>query len=470
MSIYLVNYWALYSEFINIFKNLTYRDIPIALLTNFYQQINDELRGQMEKVDFSSHLKYSRIKELKEIQPFFEESLKSIKKPIKKDPEGKMVINLDYTRLPEKTFKEYFPQKDTIVISRSKKSDYLGIQNEYMEKFKQDTSEASNQLVKLAAGIFSKYTDHPAYGNSFFVNTFLNRIPSIVDGIEKLFNFYHTVPTSVVIIGTTEDVISRSMAIVGLLSGIPCICLQHGILMGEEAFMPVFSSHVAVYGDYEKNWYIHRGLEEDRIVAIGHPRYDHLFGFSTPSKDMFMKKYKLDSKKVTLLLATGPNLNSSQISALIKGLSQNQKFQVLLKPHPWELAKNKTSLYTDLEKKYKFLHVITDRKVNTNELIAISDGVISSLSTVALEALLQNKPAFVYYFIQSNREYDYYNALGKYLQKTPNELIRNITSYYTSKQEKEEYEEVKKNFLQNAYKTTESSQALIEFIQKIAVG
>jgi hypothetical protein len=468
VSIYLNNYWALYSEFINIFKNLKYREIPLALVTNFYQQINDELRGQMEQVDFSSHLKYTSIKELKEIQPFFEESLRSFRKPIKKNPEGKMVINLDYTRLPEKTFKEYFPDKGTIVVSRSKKTDYLGFQNEYIENFKMDTVEASKRLVRLATGIFSKYSNHPAYGNSFFVKTFLNRIPLIVDGIEKIFTFYQKVPTSVVIIGTTEDVISRSFALVGLLHGIPCICLQHGILMGEEAFMPVFSSHVGVYGDYERNWYLHRGVQDERIITLGHPRYDHLFTYSPPSKDTVMKKYKLDTKKVTLLLATGPSLNPSQIGALIKGLSENQMFQVLLKPHPWELAKNKTSLYTDLEKNYKFLRVIIDRKVDTNELVSISDGVVSSLSTVALEALLQNKPAFVYYFIQSNREYDYYNSLGKYLQKNPDELIKAITSYYTNKQEREEYEEVKKNFLKNSYTTSESSQVLLEFIQKIA--
>lgn len=70
MSVYLSNYWSLYSEFIHVTKDLKYRNIPIALMTNFYQQIDDELRSDMGSKEFAMQLKHSSIKEQHQIQPF----------------------------------------------------------------------------------------------------------------------------------------------------------------------------------------------------------------------------------------------------------------------------------------------------------------------------------------------------------------------------------------------------------------
>ncbi|WP_066051366.1 CDP-glycerol glycerophosphotransferase family protein [Robertmurraya korlensis] len=469
MSTYLNNYWSLYSEFINVFKNMKYRNIPIALLTNFYQQINDELRLEMEKEDFSLKLKYSSIHEKREIQPFFDKILRPIRIPIKNQPKGKVVVNSDYTRLPEKTFTDYFRKEKTIIISRSKKPELFGISNEYIGKFKRETNGHSAQLVKTASRILTKYKDHPALGNSYFANTFIKRIPTIVDAIETAVTFYQEVQTSILVIGTTEDVVSRAWAMVGSMYGIPSICLQHGILMGEEAFIPVFSSHVAVYGDYEKQWYMTRGLQENRIEIIGHPRYDHLF---TKIQDLKVNgsKSHLNPSKIQLLITTGPNLDASKLTSFIAELNLSERYQILLKPHPWELAKNRTSLYTELQKKYNFLQVITDRKIDTNELIMNSDAVISSLSTVALEAMILNKPVFIYYFIQSNREYDYFNGLGNYVQRDPKELVKMINSYFQEDEERKQYEHMRIKFLESSYSVSNASSELVKSIEKITGG
>jgi hypothetical protein len=448
---------------------MKYRNIPIALLTNFYQQINDELRLEMEKEDFSLKIKHSSIHEKSEIQPFFDKVLSPIRLPIKIPLKGKVVVNSDYTRLPEKTFTDFFSNEKTIIISRSKKLELFGIPNEYIGKYKGETKDQSAQLVKMAIRILTKYKDHPALGNPYFASTFINRIPTIVDAIETAVTFYQKVQTSILIIGTTEDVVSRAWAIVGAMYGIPSICLQHGILMGEEAFIPVFSSHVAIYGDYEKQWYMDRGLPEDRMEVIGHPRYDHLFTKSNLSK-LTHSRYQLNPSKTTLLITTGPNLDTQKFSSFIAELSFNERYQVLLKPHPWELAKNRMSLYTDLQKKYKFLQVITDRKVDTNELIMDSDAVISSLSTVALEAMILNKPAFIYYFIQSNREYDYFNGLGQYVQRDPKELVKMIDSYFQEDHERKQYEQLRIKFLESSYSVSNASSELVKSIEKITGG
>ncbi len=467
MSIYLTNYWSLYSEFINVLKNLKYRDIPVALMTNFYQQINDELRSDMEQKDFEMKLKYSSIKKQNQIQPFFENRIAPLKQPFKKNLEGKILINLDYTRISEKILSDHFSREHTMILSRSRASELFGFPNVCILNFKKDTSHISGELIREATSILAKYDGHPAFGNDFFSQTFLKRIPGIVDAIDTVVNLYDQIPTAVVIMGTTEDVVSRTLAIVGRMKGIPSVCLQHGILMGEEAFIPVFSSKVGIYGEYEKKWYMDRGLEEKRISVIGHPRYDDIFIPAQSSKDTFIKEYDLDPDKITLLLATGPNLDANKIQALITELATNQKFQLIIKPHPWELSKKLISLYTDLEIKYTSVHVIKDRKVDTRDLIMNSDGVISTLSTVALEGLLFNKPVFVFHFNQANREYDYYNSLENYIQNEPTELMKMVSLYFSSEKEKLKYEDVKNKFLLKSYRIKNSGIYLSNLINQL---
>jgi len=470
MSIYLSNYWLLYSEFINLFKELKYRDVPVAIMTNFYQQIDEDLKKDMEKENFHLQLKQATLTESNQIQPFLNDFLISLKNSNKNLGNGKVLINLDYIRITGKKMNELFNKDNTIILSRSKSDRFSEIPNLFIGNFKTDTSQISKKLVDRACEIFHYFKEHPAFGNSFFINTFIKRIPLIVDAIETVFNLYEQIPICSVLVGTSEDMISRALGIVGLIKGIPSICLQHGILMGEEAFIPVFTSHVAVYGEYEKRWYIKRGLEAERIATIGHPRYDDIFVYPKANHNEFLNKYHLDEKKVTILIATGPNTNEYKFKKMVELLVSNKSFQLLIKPHPWELAKNRVKLYLDLKREYKSVHVITDRTVETHELISNADIVLASLSTVALESCLFNKPTFVYYFIMSNRHYDYFDRLGKYAQNNPTELVNTLLAFLQSSEEKQKYNEVIKNFLIDSYHVTNSGKELSNLVFKIARG
>ncbi|WP_088071946.1 CDP-glycerol glycerophosphotransferase family protein [Gottfriedia luciferensis] len=470
MSVYLSNYWLLYSEFLNIFKELKYRDIPIAIMTNFYQQIDEDLKKLMVKNDFHLQLKHANLTTSSDIQSFFEDLLKPLNNPIKNLEKGKTLINLDYIRISGRKMNEIFNKEKTVILSRSKNETYLEIPNLFIGKFKVDTTKYSSKLIESANEILNNYQDHPALGNSYFKNTFIQRIPLIVDTIETVFNLYEQIVIATVLVGTSEDMVSRALGIVGLMKGIPSICLQHGILMGEEAFMPVFTSHIAVYGEYEKRWYMHRGVQAERIATIGHPRYDDIFNYPKSSKNEFLKKYKLEENKITILIATGPNTDSNKFKKMVSLLVRNKIFQILIKPHPWELAKNQVKLYMDLKRQYKSVHVVTDRSVLTHELISHSDLVVASLSTVALESCLFNKPTFVYYFVQSNRHYDYFDRLGKYIQSDPTEIVNIMSYYFYSTDEKLKYEEVKTNFLIDSYNVKNSGKELSNLVNELARG
>ena len=179
--------------------------------------------------------------------------------------------------------------------------------------------------------------------------------------------------------------------------------------MGEEAFMPIFTNSVAVYGEYEKNWYLQRGLTQERISEIGHPKYDEIFTKITANNTTNPEKFEIDPNKITLLVITGPYIDAARFTELIKNLITNSNYQLIIKPHPWEISKKKCDLYFELEKKYKSIKVLTSRENYLYELIGHVDGVIATLSTVVLESILFNKPVFLFNFLNSNRAYDYFD-------------------------------------------------------------
>ncbi|MGM9956188.1 MAG: CDP-glycerol glycerophosphotransferase family protein [Peribacillus sp.] len=463
MSIYLSNYWTLYKEFVDTFHSLEYRGIPIVLLTNFYQQIDPELRSQMESESFLVNLKTQKLDQAL-IQPYFEKWLEKLRAPINEQKEGKVLINPDYTRIPERTYINMFDPKQTIILSRSNATQIYGIPNECIRIYEDKNNEASNELIKEAKAIFDQFNWHPAFGNAIFQKSFINRIPQIVTRINMVSNLFDKKNISSIIVGTTEDIQSRALSIVGLTKGIKSICLQHGILMGEEAFMPVFTTVVGVYGEYEKSWYSNRGVSNHRIAELGHPKFDEIYHQTPVDKATFIKKYELDPNKRTLLVITGPQLDFVKFEILIKSIMEKQNYQIIIKPHPWEIGKKKLGVYLKLEEEYESLKVYTARDNNLYDLISQVDGVVSSLSTVVLESILFNKPVFVFNFLNSNRVYDYFDMLGNYIQSNPNRLTEVINNHYISRLHENVYSHIRNRFLSMSYNDGRSSEKLANLI------
>ncbi|MEC1719219.1 capsular polysaccharide export protein, LipB/KpsS family [Schinkia azotoformans] len=461
MNIYLKNYWSIYREFLETFKNLTFKDIPLCLMTNFYQHIDQSLQTKMEEDTFPLSDKYPEMK-YEMIQPYFDKWLNKGNLTLTtKLKNGKLLINSDYTRIPATCYRTLFDPEKTIILSRSNAEKVNGIPNETMKKYEENTEDISNRLIKIAKSIFRKLDNHPAFSNEFFQETFLNRIPLIVRTINAGHNLFQAHKISVIIVGTTEDIVSRTLAIVGRRYGIKSICLQHGILMGEEAFLPVFTKKVAVYGEYEKNWYLKRGLTPDRISEIGHPKYDQIFTRTTEKNHSLFDKFKLDTNKITLLVITGPNMDPERFTKLIENLIKDSRYQLIIKPHPWEIGKQKCQLYFDLEKKYESIKVWTIRGGNLYELIDQVDGVIGTLSTAILESILLKKPVFIFNFIFSNRTYEYYDQFGKHIQIDPNQLYAIIDKYYTVPEQKQDFEMTRDRFLGTLYLDGNSGQKLL---------
>jgi hypothetical protein len=370
-EIYLENYWSLFLDFIDVFADLTYKDIPLPLLANFYQYLDYNLKEEMTKVDFKNYLSRKSLDNT-QIQAQFERWLSPLKQPFKTKPlQGKVLLNFDYLRFSQSNYSHFSPKK-TVIFARFEKINHMGIPVHCTKHYKVEVQKIVDKLINKARVIFSSVNTHPVFNNQYLNNTFINIIPHMVEKIAAVSRYFDENPTSCVIVGTTEDLTSRILTIVAAGKGIPSICLQHGLLGGPEAYLPVFSTLVAVYGQYEKDWYIKRGLPENRIAITGHPRYDDIFTQHPMPRTEFQKKYNLNPQKKSVLIATQPG-NVLLWNELIENLAQKPGIELIIKPHPWELSRGPDRKLMDnyifYTNKYQSVKLILKKGVNLYDIL-----------------------------------------------------------------------------------------------------
>ncbi|WP_096199087.1 capsular polysaccharide export protein, LipB/KpsS family [Bacillus sp. FJAT-45350] len=465
-EIYLKHYWLLFIEFIETFKELTHNNIPLALLANFYQYIDENVKKEMHEESFRQKIKQERLK-MEEIQPYFENLLEPIKSPLKEKKPGPTLLNFAYLRFPLETFHDEFRPEQTAVLMgrKTKDNSYQGISIYHLVDYEKKNTEEEVLLIRKAKQIFTNNSNHILFSNHFFINKFISQIPTMIRILNSVKNFLTEVPISCVIVGTTEDLISRTLAIVSASKGIPSICMQHGALMGEEAFLPIFTTKVAVYGGYEKQWYLARGAIEEQVEIIGHPRYDTIFKRESMPKKQFQEEFNLDPKKQYILIATQPG-SQKKWSQLVKKLIKNTDYEIIIKPHPWEIGKKNYSIYEALGNKYKSVKLILNKTISIYDILPNIDLVIVKTSTVGLEAMLLNKRVIVL----KDSMYPYYDQLGKFANDDISSVVKQINQLFIDTKLQQEFEETRNQFLTNSYPQKLSGIRLIELIRKLTNG
>lgn len=470
-EIYLNNYWALFLDFINNFSEITYQGIPLPILANFYQYLEPEVKESMMYPGFREHLQ-TRITKDKEIQPKFEQWLKPLKCPVLPGiTKGKLLLNFDYLRFSSSNYTQYFSPKQTAIFARFRKESYQGIPVHCIKDYKVNVTSDINNLVGSTKKIFSLFSSHPVFGNPHFINCFITQIPVMIETIISVKNYFDQEDCSCVVVGTTEDLNGRVLTMVAAGKGIPSICMQHGLLGGPEAFVPVFTTKVACYGQFERDWYLNKGLPKDCIAIIGHPRYDDIFTQNHMSKEKFQNRYNLNSSKKIILLATQPNYDSLW-DEFIEILVKNSDIQIIIKPHPWETSRRTINTqksmdsYEYLARKYPSIRLFNPKQgVSTFDLLSNIDFTVCNYSTMGLETMLFNKPLF----ILSNEDIDYYHELKDFTRSNPAELSSLISNFINNKSFQMLAKNKREKFLANAYPYKLAGPRLLEEINNLTL-
>jgi len=462
MTDYLLHYWNLFHDFAESFRDVVYRRIPLPLLANFYKYLPDPLKERMRDPDFYAGAAMA-IRCREDIGPAFARLLAPAAREPHRGQQGSLLVHVDYVRLPASHYHELFARGETLLLGRGGPPTLFGHPLLNIHDYAADVSTAVRLLSRRAGQAASAFRipDPPFAGE--IVARFLDDLPRMADTLEAVCRLLRVHPVSCVLVGTTEDLLSRCLVLAAGAQGIPSICLQHGLIMGEEAYMPVFATRMAVYGRTELDWYLKRGVERERIVVTGHPRHDLLRTRVPRTRGEVLRGERLDPGQRTVLVATQPSGGAARWHAFIRRLTVKYGMQVIVKPHPLEIGRGNVREYAEAFREIPRTRVI-DQHVELADYLASVDAVAVQSSTVGLEALVLGKPLFVLRDRRPDRYYDYYDGLAPFVQDDPEKLASLLRAVIVDGKLAGVLRQSRRQFMRGAYPVVLSGPVLARLI------
>ena len=184
--------------------------------------------------------------------------------------------------------------------------------------------------------------------------------------------------------GKTVNVISKSL-------GVPTLMVQHGIVADHPIYGPICSDKMAVFGHAFKDALVKRGVNPDDIVVTGQPRFDVLVNTKYDKKWIY-EKLNLNGEKGLIVFASTDLPDDEKeltVRELCAAMKQFPDKQLVIKPHPSDDG----AMFVDLLCKFNLDAIVVHDYLY--ELLSACDLLITTWSTVGLEAMILDKPIIV---------------------------------------------------------------------------
>jgi len=211
-------------------------------------------------------------------------------------------------------------------------------------------------------------------------------------------NLFKITKPKVILLMEGLTALSQVITKLAKLNNIPTVIMQHGLL-GKLELRYETGDYFAVWGKEAKNIYLNAGLKPKNIIKTGYPLFDkycHVKHISNLKLIEIKNKLKVNpQKKVLTILGTqqvgiGKLFSEPQhifYQSVLNNLSDLKGFQIIIRTHPFDDMGYFKELSNILN-----LKIIIANNIALENLIRISDIIISQQTTAALEAILLKKP------------------------------------------------------------------------------
>ncbi|QGH35226.1 hypothetical protein GI584_14730 [Gracilibacillus salitolerans] len=463
MNIYRENYWSLFLDFVEDFKEVVYRGYRLSYLVHFPSLIRNhtDIWDQMSKQSLKQ-ISHHHVTDRKQVQDVFTHYLAAWN-TVQKGKNGKIAFLEDsLLRIPTETFEKYFEKNKTIFIKTYKYPHDQAQQNIYylQDYLSRNTDEPKAKIKKQIQTLLAQFPVDHLYQNHIFQHMLYKKINFVIDQIEMMEHLLRKTTISSVIMSSPNH-FGRVMAFVAKKHGIPTICMQHGIIGNEFGYLPKVATVDAVYGQFEKDWYLQSGVSEDGVKIIGHPRFDQSIQKPAFTKAQFIKYLKLDKRKRTLLLIVRGKRNMNKWKILLEHLEKTLNLNIILRDFPNDERHPLLLQYSKIK---------STKNLTLYDILPHVDAVVSYTSTVALEAMLVGKPVFILHTkLPSYTEY--YNKLEMLVHHDPLKLADVIQLYFKHAKWRKPAQKIQDQFLAYAYPDQSSSgQRLRNLVDELTKG
>jgi len=260
--------------------------------------------------------------------------------------------------------------------------------------FGRDLTYANVRLAEILTSRFSQF--------------FLERCPELIRCTEGMEEFIRHAKPSILVVMEDVSPMYRLITRLCRMSRISTLVIQHGMTAadpGVHPVVPVEADVQAVWGKLSKEWTIKRGKPPESQVITGNPRYDFIAHRSgTPDQARTaLSPLGLKSQEAVVVVAPSwyqpitssyvPERDEAFIRNTLVGLKSFPELQVVVKLHP-AYSSDYEAMTRGVMDELQISIVITEYFLW--ELLETCDLLITDTSTVALEAILFDKPAIRY--------------------------------------------------------------------------
>lgn len=232
---------------------------------------------------------------------------------------------------------------------------------------------------------------------------------------------------------------------------------------------------IAVFGDATKDLLISEGIDPQRIIVTGNPKFDSIYHYkNSSSKQNVCKILKLQSDKDIFLLITqhfveakiwSNRQRSDFIMTICRAISTFPNAQLIIKLHPpYESETDYRQIIKDLPEP-----PIICKDISLHELINACTAVMAVDSTAGLEAMAMGKPVMIMNLFNSDRP-SFYRDSGAFFAHNEREIVDKIWKILFDSKELNKRSKSMQNFVYyHAHlQDGKSSKRISELIERIA--
>ena len=226
-----------------------------------------------------------------------------------------------------------------------------------------------------------------------FMILFFNFFLRAFEYFKVMLNAIETEDPNLIVVLNDRNMFGKSASLAGNLKGKKTLCIQHGTF-GNIVRKPSISDKIAVFGKYDRDSLIKRGIEKEKIIITGQPRYDLPYRKKF-DKNKTCKKLGIDPNKRIVVFTTQLEYPTQEpaIKETLEAVKDTPDVQMVFKLHPFHDRPLLPKLNNIIEKYRKYgIRTIIVEEINIYELLNICDVMITEDSTAWLDAFVLGKP------------------------------------------------------------------------------
>ena len=320
--------------------------------------------------------------------------------------------------------------------------------------------------------IVKKFLDH-------LITEDAERVICEIESIKRL--LLHFSINRVLLRATTKDEFYLTAKIASQLK-IPSIEVQHGLVNSERAYLwtPIKVNYFAAYGKLTKEILANNQNDPQRIIEVGSPRFDRYFTQKDNNQniEVLQTNLNIDPSRPVILLIVPAIIDPTEgfyaynlikiFRILAKLQDKIPNVQILLKLRP---IKEKEEFFQKVIAEIFKENAIIAQYENMEELIRLSDVVLSYESTVIIEAMIIGKPVVIFYHTMMGKgvsPFELFEKAGAIrIAHTPEELLAHTHSLISDDKARKDLVENADTFLKKNYRFDgKSSDRIIRILKK----